>query len=376
MASMRHVAACLVVVATLALGSTTGAADKSTVATPSIATPAANPPATATVHPGGSIQAAIDAAHPGDVIAIESGTYREGVTITTPRLTIIGADDAGPVVIENPGGVDDGFDVLDGADGFVLQRVTVRDFAKNGVYLTDVDGFYLQDVTTENDGEYGIFPVLSANGVIEHCTASGHSDTGIYIGQSRQIVIRDNTAFNNVSGILIENVDSVTVTDNESYDNRGGISAVLAPRLKRTTSSNVIIESNHVHDNNHASFPNAEGLAAALPSGIGIMVLGTDSVTVRANTVTGNNFFGIGVATALLESILSGSPTSLFAGMEPTSNNVRTESNVLSANGTKPSIPLYPAADLVWDGSGSGNCWEDNDFATSNPKSLPPCAAT
>ena len=30
-------------------------------------------------------------------------------------------------------------------------------------------------------------------------------------------------------------------------------------------------------------------------------------------------------------------------------------------------------ADLVWDGSGSGNCWSANQFSTSVPPQLPGC---
>ena len=40
------------------------------------------------VHPGDSIQAAVDAASPGDTIMVSSGTYRESVKIQTDGLTL------------------------------------------------------------------------------------------------------------------------------------------------------------------------------------------------------------------------------------------------------------------------------------------------
>src|SRR5712692_9860751 len=139
-------------------------------------------PAAITVHPGDSIQAAVDAARPGTVISIEPGTYLQTVTVAKPSIQLIGLNGRGGVVIENPANADDGIAVTAAGQGFVLENVTVARFADNGVLLTGVKGFRLAHVTAKDDGEYGIFPVFSSNGVIEHSSASGHRDTGIYVG--------------------------------------------------------------------------------------------------------------------------------------------------------------------------------------------------
>jgi parallel beta-helix repeat protein len=226
----------------VAPGLATTAREDAPIATPAVATPVDLGPPTRTVHAGESIQATVDAAQPGDVIGIEPGTYLEAVLIRTPDLTLLGRGGPGdePVVIENPGGATNGVEVLDEGDGFVLANVTVRGFDVNGVVLSDVDGFLLRDVTAEDNGEYGFFPVLSANGVIVGCIARGHADAGIYIGQSERIEIRANTAFDNVSGILVENVRSV-----QSPTTRATATAPASPRcccpawsgLRRRTSS-------------------------------------------------------------------------------------------------------------------------------------------
>ena len=51
------------------------------------------------VHPGESIQAAVDAASPGDTVVVRAGTYRESVRIQTDGLTL---QAQGAVTLEPP----------------------------------------------------------------------------------------------------------------------------------------------------------------------------------------------------------------------------------------------------------------------------------
>jgi Pectin methylesterase len=56
------------------------------------------------VHAGGSIQVAVDAANPGDIIQIEAGTYQEAVVVNKPGIQLIGLTGSANerVIIENP----------------------------------------------------------------------------------------------------------------------------------------------------------------------------------------------------------------------------------------------------------------------------------
>lgn len=324
---------------------------------------------------GSSIQAAVGAARPSDVIHIEPGVYAEGVTVAKRGLRLIGLGGPGAVVIENPGAVDNGISVTEAGDHFTLENVTVRGFEENGVFLIGVEHFRISRVITEDNGEYGIFPVFSAFGTIERSSASGHSDTGIYVGQSRNVAIRHCTAFANVNGFEIENSSLIQLADSEAYGNTAGVLIVLLPGLSVKESSRIEVLRNHFHDNNLANFADPDDIAAAVPQGSGILVVGTDKTRVKFNTVTGNEFVGIGVGSTLLLGTLAGLPPEAFADIEPNPDLARIQHNVVTGNGAMPPpLPLpLPGVDLLWDGSGVNNCWGGNTFGTSVPSPLPSC---
>jgi parallel beta-helix repeat protein len=343
------------------------------------------------VSPGGSIQAAVDAAEPGDVIHVEPGTYAEAIVVDKPGIRLVGLEGSGrsdrraesgrrsePVVIENPGDANNGIFVTDNGDGFELINVTVRNFGRNGVLLVRVDGFLLSGVITEGNGIYGLFPVVSSDGVIEFSSATGHADAGIYVGVSEGIVVRRNVAFGNVIGFEIENSSNVRVVGNDTYDNTAGMLIVLLPGLSVTVSEDVVVSGNRVHDNDRPNFAEPGALAAAVPTGSGVLVVGTDRTIVTDNEVTGNDFVGIGLGSTLLLGALAGLPPEAFEGIEPNPDGARILNNVVTGNGAAPPalpIPL-PGVDLLWDGSGTDNCWGGNAFAASFPSPLPTCDPT
>jgi parallel beta-helix repeat protein len=330
-----------------------------------------------TVHNGSSIQAAVDAAQPGTVIKIEAGLYQEAITVNKNNITLVGLNGMKQegVTIQNPGDEENGITVTANGDGFVLKNVTVKGFEENGVFLEGVDGFLLSHVTTINNGEYGLFPVHSTNGVIEECSASGHTDTGIYVGQSTNVAVNKNEAFANVNGIEIENCSNIIADKNHTYDNVCGILVVLLPGLQVKASSNILLTKNQVENNNHINFAEeGGGFESAVPSGCGILIVGTDKTIAKDNKVTGNHTTGIAVVSSVILGSLAGLPPEAFADIEPNPDGTRIVSNTVTNNGTAPPLGLpLPGVDLLWDGSGSDNCWSNNTYGSSYPAALPSC---
>lgn len=121
------------------------------------------------------------------------------------------------------------FSSSNGDDAFRFQGgkgITVRDLGvyeapKNGIKTTNVDGVHITYTATIWEGEleadngaYGLYPLNSKNVLMENNYAYGSADAGIYVGQSENIVVRNNTAKNNVAGIEIENSSMADVYNN------------------------------------------------------------------------------------------------------------------------------------------------------------------
>jgi parallel beta-helix repeat protein len=327
------------------------------------------------VSAGSSIQAAVNAADPGDVILIKPGVYKEDILVEKPNITIRGSQN---VIIQNPGDAEDGIRVTANGDGFKLYGVTLRDFEENGVIIIRADDYVLSHVTTINCGEYGLFPIASNRGLIEHCVASGHTDSGIYIGQCEDTEMHHNKTYENVIGLEIENCSRVVASHNQSYNNTVGMLVVLLPGLRVTTSTDILLTHNRVVNNNHVNFAEpGGGFENFVPTGSGILIVGTDNTRLVQNQVMGNNFLGIAVVSTRLLGGLAGLPPESFNLIEPNPDGARVIKNVVKNNGAAPPVlPIpVPGVDLFWDGSGSDNCWRDNIYSTSYPATLPTCSS-
>jgi parallel beta-helix repeat protein len=327
------------------------------------------------VEPGQSIQAAVTAARPGSVIVIEPGTYAQAVHVARPDLTLVGGAGA-PVVLANPGSLQNGVTVTGAAARFTLENIAVQGFRSNGVLLQGVHGFHIRHVSASNDGDYGIFPVFCTHGLIEDCRASGHDDTGVYIGQSTDVTIRACVAFDNVNGFEVENSSQVRVLDNKAYGNTAGVLIDLLPQLPVKTATAIVAAGNFVHDNNRPNTANPKDIASAVPAGTGFLILGTRRTSLFRNTVVHNDFCGIALASTQLLTSFAGLPARDLAGIDPNPRDVSIHNNDVVHNGTHAPNALLPAADLLWDGSGKDNRWQANVFATSIPRRLPGTTAS
>jgi hypothetical protein len=163
------------------------------------------------------------------------------------------------------------------------------------------------------------------------------------------------------------NSSNFLVSGNIVTRNTAGILAIVDPLNPRIETSDGVIEKNTVTNNN---LPNTstEGDIGRIPSGTGILNVATDRLTIRENTVTGNNTLGVAITANPLAAEDS--------RINPNPIGNRVVLNTVVNNGTQPG-PTLPGADLFDDGSGQGNCFSGNTFGTAVPPGIEtslPCA--
>ena len=181
-------------------------------------------------------------------------------------------------------------------------------------------------------GPYGIYPVQSQNVLIDGCDVSGASDSGIYVGQSEHIIVRNNHAHDNVAGIEIENSHFADVHDNLAESNTGGILVFALPGLQVTDCHDVRVFNNQVKNNNTPTFAASGDIVSQVPAGTGSFVLASDRVEVFGNTFDGNHTSHMSVISYVITMM------PIPAGYYPYPSNVYIHDNTYTNGGTKPDL--------------------------------------
>ena len=294
------------------------------------------------------IQDAVDAAIEGDLILIDNGVYNESVTVTTSYLTIRGVD-RNKVIIDGEFMRENGIQIYD-TDGVSVENLSVRNFSLNGVYWNTSKGFKGSYLTVYNNGDYGVYAFNSTDGIFDNIYASGHPDSGIYIGQCYPCnsLIYDNVIEGNALGYSGTNAGGHLYLYNNIWrDNMSGIvpntldSELNPPGRETTIIGNLVID-----NNNYEAPTNRFGLVA---KGMGIVAPGRVGDIIEKNIVVNHDRYGI-VASPMLDANL------YF------SQHVQIKDNVVLDSGY---------TDLALAGPwGPGNCFEGNVYQTSTPPLL------
>lgn len=306
-------------------------------------------------------------AKPGDIIEIPEGVFQfdRSLSLAADGVTIRGKG-MDKSILSFKGQKQGAEGLLVTADDFTIEDVAIEDTRGDALKVNEGKNIVIRRVRTEwtggpktENGAYGIYPVQTTNVLIEGSVAIGASDAGIYVGQSKNVVVRNNTAERNVAGIEIENTFDADVYDNVATNNTGGILVFNMPNLAQPGARTRLFK-NRVSSNNHPNFALEGTTVRNVPAGSGVIVQSKDQVEIFDNDIVGNNTGSI-----LISSIFSSGLS--MEGMSPDFDGypeaIFVYGNRMSGGGTYPGneqLAALKAAlfgdggalpDVLWDGA-------------------------
>lgn len=287
------------------------------------------------------IQGALIAATPNTTIAFAAGTYAidRALSLGVSDVTIRGAG-MNETILSFATQADGAQGLLvEGADRFTIHDIAFEDAKGDQLKMVGVDGVTVRRVRTEwtggpkdTNGAYGIYPVQCKHVLVENSVVKGASDSGLYVGQSEDVIVRNNDVQYNVAGIEIENTNRADVYGNTATHNTGGILVFNMPALSQQGGA-VRMFRNKVVDNNTENFGAKGTPVSSVPAGSGVVVNSNDDVEIFDNDIAGNKTANIIVSSVYSTGYKDDKAASEF---DPYPERINVYGNRLSGGGDSP----------------------------------------
>jgi hypothetical protein len=349
-----------------------------------------------------SVQKAVDKVKKGknSIVKIKPGTYHEGVIMGGHKyddLIITGTKSAKKTILDGKNAriqgqpAQNGIDAVN-VDGLKMKKLWARNYPTNGLFVhadpgDHCHGFAMVDDRASFNGSYGLFAKHCTGGKITNGKAWGHGDSGIYIGETppqknpKWTDISNNKVYENVLGYSGTNSKYVDIHDNWFYNNGAGIVPNTLSSELFQPNANGKIRNNKIFWNNFNYFlPKSpvktvsgglgqiNGMTINYPTGIGVVLFGSDGWLVKDNDIFGNFYWGA-----------AGFSDATDSSTQALNMNNRFVDNTMGRGGTDTN-----RFDFFNDGSMKGNCFQGNQSSTfdvtqnaTHPKSFlyPSCPA-
>jgi hypothetical protein len=329
-----------------------------------------------------SIQKAVDDVKKGkkSTVKVKPGTYHEGVILRGhkyDKLIITGAKKAKKTKLDGTNAriqgqpAQNGIDATN-VDGLKVKKLWARDYPTNGIFIhadpgDHCHGFAMVKDWASFNGSYGFFAKHCTGGKITHTKGWGHGDSALYIGETPPqknpdwTDISNNKSYLNVLGYSGTNSKYVDIHDNLFYNNGAGVvpntldSELFQPNADGKIRNNKIFWNNFNYFLPKSPVETVSGGLGTIgnrtinyPTGVGVVLFGSDSWLVKDNDIFGNFMWGAA-------SFSDG----LTEGTKALNMNNRFVDNTMGRGGKDTN-----RFDFFNDGSMKGNCFEGNQSST------------
>ncbi|MCB0864967.1 MAG: right-handed parallel beta-helix repeat-containing protein [Solirubrobacterales bacterium] len=360
-----------------------------------------------------TVQSAADKAKKNGKIYVLKGKYVEGVVIEGHKydnLTIQGMikkkkktkngktkvtykkADPKKVILEGKNAkTPDGSTANNGIEGIDINGLTVknmwaRNYGANGFFVHDSDPraadntiecndyLFKNDIASYNRA-YGFYAFGCAGGRFTKSTGYGHGDSAFYVGATppqsnpKTTKIDHVDAYENVLGFSGTNSRYMLIEDSNWFNNGVGIVPNTLDSEPFEPNSDGVIKNNDIYWNNFNYFlPNSkvatvsdglgqlDDLTIQYPTGVGIVLLGSQGWTAENNNIFGNWKWGAAVVSDPFND-----------GDDAISKNNQFLNNKMGKGGAD-----LNAVDFFNQGSGTGNCFSGNTSSTFDPSDTAP----
>ncbi len=273
----------------------------------------------------------------GEQILLPEGTFnfKRGLSLNDiPDVTIKGAG-KGKTILSFK-------DQVEGAQGFIaknaknitLEGFTVADSKGDAIKIQECENVVMRDLEATwtngqlaTNGAYGLYPVSSKNVLMEKCEASYAMDAGIYVGQSKNVVVRDNYVHHNVAGLEIENTIIGEVYNNVAKNNAGGMLIFDMPDLPQANGDRIKFYNNIMEGNNGKNFAPKGMVVSTIPPGSGMIIMSHSNIEAHHNTIKNHKTLGIAVNSWLFTGVPFESKE-----FDPYCTNINLHDNNISGN--------------------------------------------
>ena len=287
------------------------------------------------------VQSAMITAQPGDVIELGEGRFDfdatlsldvESVTLRGQGLDKTVLDFSG----QTAGGGGEGLMVT--ADTFAVEDLAVVNSRGDAIKVEGTTGVTFRRVRIDWDGPpktengaYGLYPVQCTDVLIEDTQVRGASDAGIYVGQSKNIIVRRNRVWENVAGIEIENSTGADVYDNVVFNNTGGVLIFSLPELPVKNGRDSRVYNNEIFDNNLANFGKPGAIVSTIPPGAGLIIMANENTEIYGNEFRDNQTSNVSILSFLATQREYNDPE-----YDPYAEGIYVHDNTFEGGGTQP----------------------------------------